>query len=295
MEKNLRNNQGMSLIELLVSVAVLSVAMVGILALMNASAQYFSHSNKEVEVQQELQATFSLVSAMIEEANNPQRFEWNATNKEVIIRGKSHSYAIKLSGTKLYAKEFLPTDTPTTSITGSNDANLLADHVTGFSINTDKFDEGYVILAMTVKYGKREAAMTKNIFMRNSGKEKADFLGQCNASSATVNGRKVTFTIEQNTASTISSGTAGVITAKIAAGSGWSVSAADVKIKDASGASVCSVSKVSYNNISGVVTIHCTSSAAWEKGANHKITVEITITGGGTITSSNCRILGIRK
>ena len=66
---NTEKNQGMSLVELLVAVAVLGISMIGIVALMNLATRDYSNSNKEVEVQQELQTTFAMVSNMIVDAN----------------------------------------------------------------------------------------------------------------------------------------------------------------------------------------------------------------------------------
>ena len=54
---------------------------------------------------------------------------------------------------------------------------MRADRVETFSLDTSHYDDGYITLAMSVKYGTRTAAMTKNVFMRNAGKEVKDFLG----------------------------------------------------------------------------------------------------------------------
>lgn len=281
-------NQGMSLVELLVSVAVLGLAMVGILALMNASARYFSSSNREVEVQQELQTTFAMVSNMISEANSTSKFTWSSDS--TIIRGKKYAYAIVKSGSKLYAKEFnLSSQTPTTSITGNNDENLLADHVDSFNIITTNYDDGYVTLSMKVKYGSREAAMTKNIFMRNSGKERVDFLGQCDATAAAGSGRVVTFDIKQNTGAPIAANTSGVICVKIAAGNDWTVSKSGVSVTS------CTINDVSYNRVSGTVTIYVKSNASWAAGDAGKITVSLTLGGSATIARDKCRVISISK
>ena len=264
-------NQGMTLIELLVSVAMLGIAMIGIISLMNLSTKYYSNSSKEVEVQQELQTTFSMVSNMIVDANVGVSFD--AANNKATISSKTKRYVVELSGNKLYAKEFGPTGALTDIKTS---ANLLADRVESFSINTSHYDDGYVTMAMKVKYGTREAAMSMNVFLRNSGKEKADFFGQCDTS---VSGSE--FTITQNTGSTISNGTNMVIRLKVATvGSISSVSSAGL-----------SITSRSFNPVTGELTIHCSKSGAWNDGSS----IVITVTSSSAINADNSRVLSISK
>ena len=103
-EDKMIRNQGMSLVELLVSVAVLGIAMIGILSLINLSTKYYSNSSKEVEVQSELQTTFAMVSNMLVDANAGVTF--TSSSKKAVIANRTKKYVVQLSGTKLYAKAF---------------------------------------------------------------------------------------------------------------------------------------------------------------------------------------------
>lgn len=158
-------NQGMSLVELLVAVAVLGLAMIGITALLSFSAKYFASSSKEVEIQSELQTTFALVNNMVVDANVSITY---SSGKAVITSTKA-TYVVQLNGTKLYAAVYNPADSTAIAAgpVDSNDTNLIADHVDEFSINTSHLSEGYVTLHMKASYKGREAEMARNVFLRN--------------------------------------------------------------------------------------------------------------------------------
>ncbi len=271
-------NQGMSLVELLVSVAVLGIAMIGILALMNLSTKYYSNSSKEVEVQQELQSTFAMISNMLVDANSYVQF--NSSSHTARIANKSKKYVVKLDGSKLYAKEYGLADSEDDLASAEN---LLADHIQTFSLDVTHYDDGYVTLAMKSKYGNREAAMSKNVFLRNSGKEKADFLGQCDTSvTAGTPSTKTVYSITNKTDAAVGAGTEMVIKVKLASQAG--------QVTQVAGTGLSNVS-YSYNVTTGIVTVHCkVGSGGWAKNATIKITVT-----GPTATISGCRVLSVGK
>ena len=273
-----KNDQGMSLIELLVSVAVLGIAMVGILGLMNLSTKYYSNSSKEVEVQQELQTTFSMVSNMIVDAN--ESVTYDAANKRARIVNKTKKYIVELSGRNLYAKEFNAADSETDI---KKPENLLADRVKTFSLDTSHYDDGYITLAMSVEYGSRNAAMTKNVFMRNSGKEVKDIFGQCDVDVTVDSGdtSKLIFSIKQNTGNPIVSGTKMVI--KIKMGTSGSLSTV-------SGTGF-TIGSTSYNRVTGELTAHVTVSGDWASESSKEIKVKVS----GAVTVDESRVLSIGK
>ena len=273
-----QKNQGMSLVELLVSVAVLGIAMFGIVGLMNLSTRYYSNSSKEVEVQQELQTTFAMVSNMIVDANESVTFD--AANNRAKIVNKKKKYIVELSGRNLYAREFNVSD-PEADIKSAE--NLLADRVETFKLDTSHYDDGYITLAMSVKYGTRTAAMTKNVFMRNAGKETKDFLGQCDVTVAAdaSDASKLVFTIKQNTGASINNGTKMVIKVKMAtSGTLSSVSGTGLTIGERY-----------FNRVTGEVTVHVTVSGNWANEGTKEIKVKI----NGSVNKDDSRLLSIGK
>ena len=165
-DERMVRNQGLSLIELLVAVAILGIAMIGITALMSFSARYFSSSSREVEIQSELQTTFALVSNMVVDANVSITYG----SGKATISSTDKTYVVELSGTKLYAKSYDPTDSSGISagpVDSPADTNLVADHIVEFSIDVLHKSEGYVTLHLKASYKGREAEMARNVFLRN--------------------------------------------------------------------------------------------------------------------------------
>ena len=271
-----QKDQGMSLVELLVSVAVLGIAMIGIIGLMNISSRYYSNSNREVEVQQELQTTFSMVSNMIVDANESVTYDSSAKKAKIV--NKSKKYIVQLNGKNLYAKEFNKSDAETDIRTSEN---LLADRVESFSLDTSHYDDGYVTLAMKVKYGNREAAMTKNVFMRNAGKETKDFLGQCDVTVALDGSNKVKYTVKQTTGANIGGNTKMVL--KIKLGTSGSLSTVT--------ATGISVTSTHYNPVTGVITAYVKTSGPWANNG----TITITASSTTSVNKDESRILSLGK
>lgn len=278
-------NQGMSLVELLVSVAALSVAMIGILALINLSTKYYSSSSKEVEVQSELQTTFAMVSNMLVDANCGVTY--TSSTKKATIANKTKKYVVQLVGNSLYAKEFGASEAET-SITSAN--NLLADHVESFLLDTSHYDDGYVTMGMRVKYGSREASMTKNVFLRNTGADAGDFHDQVTEteSEETISAKKVVkYTLVQNTGASIPTNTDITIRFKLSVGN------KDINSVTAlSGIAAISANNIHYNKITGVLTVHCKTSGAWSSGASVMFRVA---TSSGDLNPDDICITSISK
>ena len=276
-------NRGMSLVELLVSVAVLGIAMVGILALINLSTRYYSSSSKEVEVQSELQTTFALVSNMIVDANKGVKF--NTTDSVAEISNKNTKYVVRLNGKNLYARAFnLATETPTLNIAVA--ANLLADHVESFNIDVEHYDDGYVTMSMTVRYGTREAAMTKNVFLRNSEIDAGSFFAEC---AVEKTDSKAEFKITRATGvDEIGVDTPITRRMKLSLGASGLGSVAGDKLKDIT---------THYNNVTGVLTIHAKTNTSWAAEGTLTLVVTKTNSSGENtdITDDNVAVVGISK
>ena len=282
-EDKMIRNQGMSLVELLVSVAVLGIAMIGILSLINLSTKYYSNSSKEVEVQSELQTTFAMVSNMLVDANAGVTF--TSSSKKAVIANRNKKYVVQLSGTKLYAKSFNASEAET-SITTEN--NLLADHVEYFVIDTTHYDDGYVTMGMRVKYGSREASMTKNVFLRNTGADIGDFHADCVETEEEITvgtSKAVKYTLVQNTGVGIPANTVITLRFKLTIGN-----------KDISSiyplTGLLDSPTFTYNKITGVLTVRMKTSAAWNNGGSIAFRVS---TSSGDLPTEDICITSISK
>ena len=152
-----KRNQGFTLVELLVSIAVLSIVTLGIGGLLRLAAVQYSNATKETEVQNLLQSSFasvtnSLVDAIYVKVDCDDVI---IANSEKILR-----YTYSSDNKTLYYDEIDYSDDDledsekieeanNSSATGTAVANILADKVTAFSIEPH-INEGYLVLKMTV-------------------------------------------------------------------------------------------------------------------------------------------------
>lgn len=187
-----KNNKGFSLVEMMVAVTILSIVMMGIVGILASMSKSFGNSQREVELQDSVQATYSIVSELIKEAQSAD----NAVSAVEFDSSKNRAYIIVDNTTnpaesEYYIIEYLPSrnnmylyradlyedvstmtkvDYKAKSSTAVCTAqNLLATNVSSFDVNTDKLSSGgYVVLGLECAYGSREASLTQNVYLRNS-------------------------------------------------------------------------------------------------------------------------------
>lgn len=171
-----KSNEGMTLVELLVSVAVLSILMGGAMALMKQAATYHGDSAREVEIQNQLQTAFVQVGNLMIDANIG--IEYDTARGRMISCHNDFFYVVEKHDSKLYVDQVNYTSTATTVdmklqeartyVMTPKENNLLSDRVTTFLVDTSGQDEGYVVLAMRCTYKNRSAYLSQNVFLRNS-------------------------------------------------------------------------------------------------------------------------------
>lgn len=168
-----KKNQGLTLVELLVSVAVLSIVTLGIGGLLRLAAEQYSNATKETEVQNTLQQAFASVSNSMEDAELGVFFSTN----ELTVANKQKFIKFELKNGTLYYDEqdysdpsLDDEDKIDEAVDGSastGQANILADHVNAFSVSFPPEAEGVAVLTISVKYYERSKSMTQNVFLRN--------------------------------------------------------------------------------------------------------------------------------
>lgn len=208
-ESAVKKNQGLSLIELLVSIAVLALAMSGVIGLINLASRYYSNSSKEVEIQSNLQSSFAVVSNLMVDADCGVAYGSNVLRIAAADRG----YLVVYNDNKLYlnevtyassdnskAKKWTKVKNAATNTSDEND--VLADHVDTFYVDASSYESGYIKMAMTVTYGSRTASMSKNVFLRNSENTFTNLVGKSQATASvtqvSTSGKvypRITFTI----------------------------------------------------------------------------------------------------
>lgn len=199
MKKFTKNNDGFSLVELMVSVAILMVVMGSVLTMLALMSSSFSTSQKEVQLQDSVQATYTIVSDLIKEAqtdvnNGINSVQYDKVDKKAYIIDedtqdwtKSKFYIVEYdASTKilyLYNGNLYTDVTaadPSAKVDYKNidvkslsdkDSYLLAKNVKSFSIDDSKYNNGYVILTLEIENGSRTASITQNVYLRNSNNQ----------------------------------------------------------------------------------------------------------------------------
>jgi prepilin-type N-terminal cleavage/methylation domain-containing protein len=170
-------NAGLTLVELLVSVAVLSIVTLGIGGLLRLAAQQYSNATKETEVQNLAQSVFASVSNSLEDVAIDVTFSSN----RLTIVNKDGIIMFEKDGDKLYydektfaslsvandADDDTKKAAASTVTMGKNAENLLADYVSVFSVDTSTKDQGFVVVSLTITHHDRSKSMVQNVFMRN--------------------------------------------------------------------------------------------------------------------------------
>ncbi|MBR7000168.1 MAG: type II secretion system protein, partial [Lachnospiraceae bacterium] len=168
-------NQGLTLVELLVSVAVLSIVTLGIGGLLRLAATQYSNATKETEVQNLAQSAVASVTTAMEDAALDLSFD--STNKILTIANKENYIKFQLYNGTLYYDESAYSDATaedTAKIAEAQGAsvdhaleNELCNNVQRFTVDASTATQGYVAVTLSVEYKGRTKAVAQNVYLRN--------------------------------------------------------------------------------------------------------------------------------
>jgi len=182
------NNRGLSMVELIISVTILSIIMAGMAAILSSMTRNFALSQTEIALQDNVQSTYTIVSNLIQEAQtetakSTDKVVQTVGNRTYIISNNTgnksqaeysiieldsstnklylyHSNLYILNGTN-YVKVAYPSDI-------KQDNNILATDVSAFTVDDSKYNDGYVVLGLKCEKRGRAASITQNVYLRNS-------------------------------------------------------------------------------------------------------------------------------
>lgn len=179
MRKNiLKDNRGLTLVEMLISFAILSMMMVAVFAFMANMTKQYQNSNNEVTVQNEVQTLMQQLENYIIDANMGVEVDGN----DLYVMSEDEFCVISYDDECLYYSGYDSSDlsedynnaTKDTvcdaakAIYSSSDRDLLAEYVTAFVATTSFTSEtNYVSLEITIEKTSRSYTATKNIYLRN--------------------------------------------------------------------------------------------------------------------------------
>lgn len=179
--KFIRNNKGLSFVELICAVAIFSTVMTIVGGAMVVSANSYSRGSDELGLQQEAQTTINLISNMVLDA-----FSVSYSGGTLTIENTDTTYEIKLSdnpdpNTHLYdllcSQKDFEIDADGNRVPKPDDSDVqnikLAENVAGFSADASHFSENRnvsVTLELNNASKTRTFEMTYNITSRNGEK-----------------------------------------------------------------------------------------------------------------------------
>lgn len=187
------NNQGFSLIEILVSLAIAGVMMVGVYTIMNSSANSYRSTNKDINVQMEAETTSNFMYEMLLEATEVEVLDKSVAGndcKVVVIKNNVYNedsagnkvanpmynfivynnndkkmYYTKADGNGVtYSDDFV-----NSSVSGViDDTKLLAENVDEFTMKPSKLKANTpMTFSVTIKDGNKSFTAGNSVSTRN--------------------------------------------------------------------------------------------------------------------------------
>lgn len=185
--KHLKNNKGLSLVELIVSFAILAIAGVAVMGLIQAGTNHFNTTGKDVGLQYEQQVVVNRLRDALLEASNAISYDdstktllvYSQKDMGITMSGAvSHEYRFEmtkifLSGDELRYASGLYTDLDPTNLDGVSDT-LLGEDVNDVEFFLDEIDKGKI--KFTITFESEGDIITSNqvVSLRNAVKEVTD-------------------------------------------------------------------------------------------------------------------------
>ena len=102
----MKNNSGYSLFELLVSIAIFSMVMLGIISIMNTTSVFYRGGQQEVRLQEEAQVALNQIEELLIDLDNTMGIEANGAGAREYKMVKSDGvYGLKQDG-DIYMSSF---------------------------------------------------------------------------------------------------------------------------------------------------------------------------------------------
>ena len=196
-----KGNQGFTLVEMLVSIAIFAIIMTTVAGVLSTMSKMFASAQKDIELQDSVQTTFSLLSDLVKESQvvsvkgheqsvklvdgdlyiYKEEIDQNAsTYTTKVASSEATLYVAHLDSDSgklyLYQTKYNPNaqasggtfaDVAVTDSDICKAENLLSKNVKSFAVN-DQAENGYIVLDIALEYGSRKAQIAQNVYLRNS-------------------------------------------------------------------------------------------------------------------------------
>lgn len=175
----MRDNRGISLIELLVAIAAMSIVTAAVVGFLNVSLQTYRSTNQDIDLQYEAQLVTNQLKDLLIDANNTVSYDTESVggseervmkiyNKVSSTDGTVAEIRWKQAEGKLYyAKYSHDIEHNTTSSTPLIEPSLMGEHMTDFSVDLTGLPSGKILFTMNFDVGDRTYAGTSTVTLRN--------------------------------------------------------------------------------------------------------------------------------
>jgi prepilin-type N-terminal cleavage/methylation domain-containing protein len=167
-----KNNDGMTLIELIVSIAITAIVLSMIVLIINVAANSFRRTNENVNLQLEAQITINQLSALAMEASSiASSTKLSTPDIRYLLKGSSDSDSYAVTFIKAKNRLYLVQKDEAEQaddVTPEDDEYeyLLAEHVDQFDIAFEDTKTAYI--SITFKLGDEEYQISKKVKLRNA-------------------------------------------------------------------------------------------------------------------------------
>lgn len=170
-----RNNKGMSLIELIISMAISAIVVLMVVSFIGAAFRVFRSTNDEVNLQMEAQTVMNqLVNLTMEAKSITVKYETAEDDRYRIDTSNTTGYhwAVVIyhkTKKKLYLAKLSTTDPEAyKTVTYTEDKNLMAEFIESFAINAVDGDSSVIQIDMQLMLGTDNYNVLKKVNLRNA-------------------------------------------------------------------------------------------------------------------------------